>query len=78
MTRERRYDGPVVIIESNDDPGDMGEPREFAADGVDYLVVPSWGASARSEEVAAILFGAVDDETFDRVMRVLCDPVVDR
>lgn len=41
-----RYDGPVVIETSDEDPGDMGEPRQFTADGVTYLTVPppeAWG-----------------------------------
>ena len=40
--RTKRFDGPVVIVESYTDPGDMGEPREFWSDDdkADVLVVP--------------------------------------
>jgi hypothetical protein len=41
-SRSKRFDGPVVIIQSLDDPGDMGEPREWIEDGVTHVVVPAW------------------------------------
>lgn len=46
---ERRYDGPIVIAFSTEDPGYMGEPREFDMDGVTYLTVPDpslWPAAS--------------------------------
>src|SRR5689334_16006348 len=39
--QELRLDGPVVIVQSLTDPGDIGEPRVFEADGVTYVTVPS-------------------------------------
>lgn len=49
----RRYDGPIVLIEADHDPGDMGEPREFWDDDLKAtcVVVPSldfWWISPRS------------------------------
>lgn len=37
-----RRNGPVKIIQSDTDPGDWGEPREWDTDGVTYIVVPSF------------------------------------
>jgi hypothetical protein len=41
--RSKRFDGPLVVLESDTDPGDMGEPREFWSDEdkATVLVVPS-------------------------------------
>jgi hypothetical protein len=39
---ELRLDGPVVIIQSLRDPGDIGEPRTVTEDGVTYVTVPSF------------------------------------
>jgi hypothetical protein len=39
---ELRLDGPVVVIQSPDDPGDMGEPRQWTEGDTSYLVVPSF------------------------------------
>ena len=47
--REQHYKGPLVVIQSLDDPGDMGEPREWTENGVDYLVVPAWECWPRSK-----------------------------
>ena len=50
--RELRLDGPVVIGESDTDPGDMGEPRQFVADGVTYVTVPpveAWGLPSETQ-----------------------------
>lgn len=40
--RQIRLDGPVAVGQSDTDPGDMGEPRVFEADGVTYVTVPSF------------------------------------
>lgn len=47
MTRPRygppmHLDGPVVITESDIDPGDLGEPRVVSEDGTTFVVVPPW------------------------------------
>ena len=59
-----RLDGPVILIQSDTDPGDMGEPREFWDDDAKAtcIVVPSfdlWWTNARS--LRPRLNGGTDD-----------------
>jgi len=62
--RTKRYDGPVVIVESYTDPGDMGEPREFWSDEdkADVLVVPTPSLWVHSS-------GARDEATFEKAVQ---------
>ena len=61
VTRELRIEqGPVVIAQTDTDPGDMGEPRVFDSDGVTYVAVPDfeahWSVPAdRESEAVALL-----------------------
>lgn len=34
--------GPVVIVQSDTDPGDIGEPRMVESDGETIVIVPSF------------------------------------
>jgi hypothetical protein len=38
----RIEEGPVVIVQTPTDPGDIGEPRVVEADGVTYVFVPDF------------------------------------
>jgi hypothetical protein len=43
VTRELRIEsGPVVIVQTDSDPGDMGEPRIITEDGATVVFVPSF------------------------------------
>ena len=44
VRRTINFETPVCIIQSDDDPGDMGEPRQWSDERVTYVVVPPWEA----------------------------------
>lgn len=62
-----RRDGPVVLVQSDTDPGDMGEPRELIDDGATVLIVPSfelWAAAGAVEErdkLRMVIRNAIDN-----------------
>lgn len=53
-TARMRIDaGPVELVQSPTDPGDIGEPRIVSEDGVTYVVVPDfehWGSSSGQDQ----------------------------
>ena len=68
MSREKRYDGPVIVAESPADPGDMGEPREFWSDEdkATVLIVPSpdfWADQTMLGDLLLAVDRALDELT---------------
>ena len=64
--------GPVVIVQADTDPGDMGEPREFVEGGATVLIVPSfdlWRAAGALEErdkLRMVIRNAIDNIAHNR------------
>lgn len=66
---ELRLDGPVVLIQANDDPGDMGEPRQWSEDGIHYVVVPSFALWPSGQSLRSDWTGCEMAERMDELAR---------